>query len=114
MSRRQPTTPEMRTPGPAVRPHQLEFSTVANRDWIEKVYILRDVPGPVVLNTANIVYPCESTEMFRDVYPYTVPIQRQVSIYNHCRHHFPSIPFSFAAALWCHLWQLTMNLHPNR
>ena len=54
--------------------------------------------------------------MFRDESLYTVPIQRQASIYNRCRHFCPRscLPLSFAAALWCHRCKLEMNLHPRR
>jgi hypothetical protein len=84
---------------------------VASRDWIKKDYIIKEVSCPLVLNAANIVYPYESTDVFRDESLDTVPIQRQASIYTRCRHLCPSLPHSFAAALWCHLCELTMNLH---
>jgi hypothetical protein len=42
----------------------------------------REVPCPLVLDDANIVYPYESTDVFRDEFHYAVPIQRQVSIHT--------------------------------
>jgi len=94
-----PPLPKRRTPAPAVQPHQLELWKVASRDWIKKDYIIKEVPCPLMLDAASIEYPYESTDMFRDESPYTVPIQRQASIYNQCRHLCPSLPLSFAAAL---------------
>jgi len=87
---------------------------VASRDWIKRDHIIQEVPCPLVLNAANIEYPYESTDVFRDESLYTVPIQRQALIYNRCRHLCPSLPLFFAAALWCHLCELKMNPHPKR
>jgi hypothetical protein len=86
---------------------------VASRDWIKKDYITKEVPGSLILDAANIVYPYESRDMFRDESLYTVPIQRQAWIYNRCRHFCPSscLPLAYAAALWCHRCELKMNLH---
>jgi hypothetical protein len=96
-----------------VRPHQLEWWKVASRDWIKKDYIMKEVLCPVILDVANIVYRYESTDVFRDESLYMVPIQRQASIYNRCRHLCPSLPLSFAAALRCHRCELKMNLYPK-
>jgi len=109
-----PALPNRRTPAPAVRPYQLEFWKVAGRDWIKKDYIIQEVPCPLVLNTANIVYQYDVTDVFRDESLHTVPIQWQVSIYNWCRHLCPILPLSLRAALWCHRCVLNMNLHPKR
>jgi hypothetical protein len=89
---------------------------VASLNWIKKDYIIKEVPGSLILDAANIVYPYESTDVLRDESLYTVPIQRQASIYNRCRHFCPSscLPLSFAAALWCHRSQLKMNQDPRR
>jgi len=111
-----PPLPKRWTPAPAVRPHQLELWKVASRDWIKKDYIIKEVPGPLILDATNIVYPYESMDVFQDESLYTVPIQRRASIYNWCRHFCPSSYLSlfFAAALWCHRCQLKMNRHPRR
>ena len=89
---------------------------MASRDGIKKVYVLKEVPGPLILVATPIVYADESTDVIRHESLYTVPIQRQVSIYNRCRHFRPSscLPFSFAAALRCHRCKLKMNLQPRR
>ena len=89
---------------------------MASRDWIEIDYIINDVPDPLILDAANIVYPYESTDVFRDESLCTVLIYRPESIYNRCQHFFPSshLPLSFEAAQWCHLCELKMNLHPRR
>jgi hypothetical protein len=75
---------------------------------------MKEVPCPLILDAANIVYRYQSTDVFRDESCYTVLIQCQASIYNRCRHLRPSLPLSFAAALWCHRCELKMNLHPKR
>jgi len=109
-----PPLPKRRTPAPAVRPHQLELWKVASRDWIKKDYIIEEVPCPPILDAANIVYLYESTDVFLDESLYTVAIQRQASIFNQCQHLCPSLPLSFAPALWCHRCELRMNRHPKR
>ena len=43
--------------------------------WIKKYYIIQEVPGPLILDAANIVYPYESTDVFRDESLYKIPIQ---------------------------------------
>jgi len=108
--------PKRWTPPPAVGPYQLELWKVASCDWIKKDYIIKEIPGPLILDAANIVYPYESTDVFRDESLYMVPIQKQVSIFNWCRHFCPSscLPLFFAAALWCHHCELKMNLHLRR
>jgi len=58
--------PERRTPAPVVLPHQLELGKVASHDWIKKVYIIKEVPCPFILDAAKIVYPYESTDVIRD------------------------------------------------
>jgi hypothetical protein len=89
---------------------------VASRDWVKKGYIIQECPRSHILDIANIVYQCESTEVFRDESRYVVLIQRQRSIHHRCRHFCPSscLPLSFALALWCHRCKLKMNLHPRR
>jgi len=89
---------------------------VASRDGIKNYYIIKAVPGPLICDAANIEYPFESTDMFRDESLYTVPIQRHASIYNRCRHCCPGswVPLSSAAALWWHYCELKMNLHQRR
>ena len=109
-----PLLPERRTPAQAVRPHQLEICKVASRDMINKDYIMKDVPCPLIIDAANIVYLYESTDVFGDESRFPVPIQRQTSIHNRCRHHCPSLPLSFVAALWCHRCELKINQHPKR
>jgi len=84
MSGRQPTTPEKANFKPAVRPHQLELWKVASRDWIKKDHIIKEVPCPLIFDTANIAYPYESTDVFRNETFYTVQILRQASIYTRC------------------------------
>jgi hypothetical protein len=108
-----PPLPKRQTPAPAVQPHQLELWKVASRNWIKKDYIIQTVPGSLIHDTADIVYPYESTDVFQDESPYAVPIQRQALIYNRCRHLCPSVPLSFAAGHWCHRCELKMNLHPK-
>ena len=76
--------------------------------------MIKEVPGPLILDAPNIVYPYESTDEFLDESHYMVPIQRQTSIYNRCRHLCPSLPLCFAAALLCHHCELKINLHPKR
>jgi hypothetical protein len=49
---------------------------------MKKDYIINEVTGSLILDTANIVYPYESTDVFQDEFIYMVPIQRQASIYN--------------------------------
>jgi hypothetical protein len=87
---------------------------MASRDWIKKEYIMKEVPCPLVLNTAKSVYAYESTDVFQDESLYMVPIQPQESINNQCRHLCPSLPLFFAAALWYHHCELTRNLYPKR
>jgi len=101
---------------PMVRPHQLQFWKVAWTDWIEKDYIIKEVPYPHIVDAADIVYPDASTNVFWDEYLSSVLIQWQVSIYNRCQHFCPSccLPLSFVAALWCHRCPLKINLHPRR
>jgi len=106
-----PLLPKRRNPAPAVRAHEVELWKVASRDWIKKDYIKEEVPCPLVLDTANIVYTYESTDVFQDVSQYIVPIQWQASIYNQCRHLCLSHPLSFAAALWWHRCEFKINLH---
>ena len=96
-----------------VQPHQLELWKVASHDWIKKHYIIQEVPGPLIFEAPNIVYLYQSTDVFRDESLYMVLIKWQASIYNWCRHLCPSLPLSFAAALWCHHCELKMNLHPK-
>ena len=86
---------------------------MASRDWVKQDNIINEVPQTLVHNAANIVYPYGSTDAFRDESQYTDPIQQQASIYKQCRHLCPSLPLSFAAALWCHRCELKMNLHPK-
>jgi len=109
-----PWLPKKRTPAPAVRPHQLESWEEATCDWIKKESIIKQVPCPLIRDASNIEYPYVSTDVLREESLYRIPIQRQVSIYNQCRHPCPSLPLSFAAAIWCHRCQLKMNLHPKR
>jgi hypothetical protein len=45
---------------------------VASHDWIKKDYIIKEVPGSLILDAASVVYPCESTDVFRDESLYTV------------------------------------------
>jgi len=113
--KRCPPLQERLTPAPEVRPHQLDVWKVASRDWVKYVYVINDVRGRLILGTANIVYPYESTDVFKDESMYTVPFERQGSIYNWCRHCCPgsSLPLSLAAAPWCHSCELKMNLHPR-
>ena len=108
-----PPLPKRRTPASVVRPHQLELCKVSSRDLIKKDYILKKVTCPLVLNAANIGYPYESTDEFRDESFYTVSIKRQASNVIRNRHFCRILPDSFAAALWCHHCEWIMNLHPN-
>ena len=55
---------------------------MASRDWIKKDFIIKEVPGPLILDTEIIVYPDESMDVLRHKSLYTVPIQRQASIIN--------------------------------
>jgi hypothetical protein len=48
---------------------------VARSDWIKKDYIMKEVPGSLILDAANVVYPYESTDVFQDESLYTVQIQ---------------------------------------
>jgi len=109
-----PPLPKRRTPAPAVWPHQLELWKLASHDWIKKDYIIKEVPCPLILDATNIVYPYEFTDLFRDESFSMVPIQQQASIYDRCWHHCPSFLLSFAADLWCHRYELKMNLDPKR
>jgi hypothetical protein len=108
--------PKRWTPAPEVGPHQLELWKVASRDWIKNEYIIKEVPGPLILHATKIVHPYVSTDVFRDESLYTVLIQQQVSIYNQFWHYCPSscLPHSFAAALWCYRCELKLNLHLRR
>ena len=72
---------------------------MATRDWIKKDYIITEVPGPLILDAANIVYPYESPDVFRDESLYTVPIQRQASINNRCRQFALAVAFPFPLRL---------------
>jgi len=111
-----PPLPKRRTPGPAVRPHQLELWKVASRDWIKKDYIIEEVSGPLTLDTANIEYLYESTDVFQEESLVTVQIQQLESMYNRCPNFCLSgvLPLSCAAAFWCDRCKLEMNLHPRR
>jgi len=104
----------MRTPAPAVQTHHLQLLNVASHDWIKKDCIIKEVPGRLILDTANMVYPYESTDGFRDESHYSILFQQQGSMYNHCWHLCPTLPLCFAAALWCHRCEMKMNLHPKR
>jgi hypothetical protein len=86
---------------------------VPNRNWIKKDYTTKEVPGPFIFDTANIVSPYESTDVFHDEFLYAVQIQRQLSIYNRSRHLRPSFTLSSGGALWCHGWEFKMNLRPK-
>jgi len=103
------------TPAPAVCPDQLKLWKVASCHWIKKDCIIKEVPGPLILDAAGIVYPYKSTDVFRDDSLYTVPIQLQASIYNWCQHFCPSncLPVSCAAVLGCHRCEFKMNPHPT-
>jgi len=61
-------------------------------------YIIKEVPGPRIIDTENIVYPYESTDVFWDESLDTVPIEQQVSIYNRFRHFCPHS--CFLLPLW--------------
>jgi hypothetical protein len=87
---------------------------VVSRDWIKKEYILKEVTGLLICDAVNIVCLYESTDVSRDESLYTVPMQRQASIYYRCQLLCSSLPLSFAAALWCHRCEMKMNLHPKR
>jgi len=89
---------------------------VASRDWINKDYIIKEVPAALIRDAANFVYMYRSTDVFRDESLDKVPIQRRASIYNRYRHLCPSscLTLSFAAALCSHRCELKMNLHPRR
>jgi len=101
-------------PPPAVRPHQLELWKVASHDCIKKDDITCEVPCCLMLDSANIVYPYESRDVFLDESLYTVLIRQQVSLYNLCRHVCFSLPIPNLDALWCNRCLLEMNLHPKR
>ena len=73
---------------------------MASSDWIKKDFITKEVPCPLILYAANIVYPYELKDVFQDESLYKVPIQQQASIYNRRRHLYPNLPLSVAAALW--------------
>jgi hypothetical protein len=47
---------------------------VASRDGIKKDYIIKEVLGSLILDAANIVYPYESMDVFRDESLHMVPI----------------------------------------
>jgi hypothetical protein len=51
------------------------------------------------------------TFVVQDSSVYAGLIQQHVSIYNHCWHLCPSIPFYVAAAFWCHRCALKINLY---
>jgi hypothetical protein len=42
---------------------------------MKKDNIIQDVPCPLILDTANFVYPYESTDVFQDEFLAIVPIQ---------------------------------------
>jgi hypothetical protein len=86
---------------------------VANLHCIKKDYNIKEVRCPIIFDAAHIVYPYEFTSVCQDESHYTVPIQRQASIQNRCRHLCRSLPHSFAAAVWCHHCELKINLHPK-
>jgi hypothetical protein len=50
---------------------------VASRDWIKKDYITKEVPCPLILDATKIVYPYQSTDVFRDESVDTVLIQNR-------------------------------------
>jgi len=77
-----PTLLKWWTPAAAVRPHPLEVWKVASPDWIKNDYTIKEVPWPHILDTANILYPNESTHVSRNQSHYMVPIQRLALIYN--------------------------------
>jgi len=110
-----PPLPKRRTRAPVVWPHELDVWKAASRDWIKKDYIIKEFPCPLILDTANIEYPYQSTDVFQDESLYTVPIQQQVYIDTQCRYYNPSscLHLSFAAAFWYHRYELKMNLHPR-
>ena len=101
------------SPAPAVWPHQLQLRKVASCDWIEQDFVMKQVPCSLILDASNIVYRDGSTDVFQVESLYIVPIHQQESIHNRCWHHFPSLPLSCVAALWCHCYELKMNLHPK-
>jgi len=74
---------------------------------------MKQVPCSHILDASIIVYLYGSTDVFQVESLYMVPIHQQESIYNRCWHHFPSLPLFFVAALWCHCYELKMNLHPK-
>jgi hypothetical protein len=70
-----PPLPKRRTPGPAVRSNHLELRKAASHDWIKKDYIIKEFPCPLILDAGNIVYPYESTNVFRHESHHSVLIQ---------------------------------------
>ena len=109
-----PPLPKKWTPATVVGPHQWELWQVASRDWINKDYIIKDVPGALILDPANIVYLYDSIDVFRDQSLQRVPIQWQASIYIRGRHFFLSsfLPLFFGAALWWNHSLLKIDLYP--
>ena len=75
MRGRQPTTPEKVNSCSCGVATLAGIVKVASSDWIKKDYIMEEVPGPLILDAANIVYPYESTDVFWDDSLHTVPIQ---------------------------------------
>jgi len=77
-----PELPKRRIPPSEVQAPELELWKVASHDWIQNDYNIKEVPDPLIMAAANIVYLYESTDVFQDELPYTVLIQCQGSIYK--------------------------------
>ena len=75
MSGRLPTTPAEMNSCSCGAATSSGFVRVASGDWMKKDHPMKEIPGPLILNAANIVYPYESMDGFRHESLYTVPIQ---------------------------------------
>jgi hypothetical protein len=100
---------------PPVGPHLPELWHVAGHNQVKGDYIIKEVPCLLILDTTQIVYPYESTDVFRNGSHYTVWIPSQALIGNWCRHCCPRsyLPLPVAGAPWWQHSEFKLKSHPR-
>jgi hypothetical protein len=60
----------------------MQLRIMASGDWMKQDYIIKEGPGPLILDATTSVDPYDAPNVFQDETLYAVPIQCQASIYN--------------------------------
>lgn len=91
------------------------MSKVASHVWFKTGYFIKLDPCPLIPDSANIVCPCESTDVFQDQSLHSVPIQPNAPIHQQCRYFEPCsyLLILIVAIIGCHHCGLEINLHPR-